>query len=89
MNIEKQNEANSTFLYPCIHASLYSCFSPNKPNSVYLYTCAPVYLIHVHPVNPVKNIILQNKANLIRRVYVESRHPVHPRGTKAGRACQF
>jgi len=27
-----QNKAISTFLYTCIHVSLYSCLLPNKPN---------------------------------------------------------
>ncbi|MEN6309774.1 MAG: hypothetical protein ABFD91_18665 [Anaerohalosphaeraceae bacterium] len=74
-----------------------------KPKHTYLYTYTPIYLHPVNSVNPVKNnnfsypsvssmaknMFLQNKANLIRRAYVESRHAVHPRGTKAGRACQF
>lgn len=28
----RQNKANSSFLYPCIPASLPSCFPPNEPN---------------------------------------------------------
>ncbi|HML73669.1 MAG TPA: hypothetical protein PKB02_04155 [Anaerohalosphaeraceae bacterium] len=30
--MNKRNEPNSTFLNPCILASVYSCFSPNEPN---------------------------------------------------------
>ena len=37
--------------------------SPNEPNFTYLYTYIPIYLYPVNPVNPVKNIILQNKPN--------------------------
>ncbi len=28
----RQNKANFAFLYPCIPASIHSCFPPNKPN---------------------------------------------------------
>ena len=34
MSTKFQNKPKSAFLYPCIPASVYSCFSPNEPNLV-------------------------------------------------------
>ncbi len=47
-----QNKPNSTFLNPCIPASVYSCSPPNEPNFIPSYPSVA------------KNRILQNKANL-------------------------
>jgi|GEM_PF-1845088 len=49
-----RNEANSTFLYPCILAFLYSCFAPNKANFIPSYPSV---------LSVAKNMILQNKPN--------------------------
>ncbi|MEN6307056.1 MAG: hypothetical protein ABFD91_04800, partial [Anaerohalosphaeraceae bacterium] len=57
-----KNKPNSTFLYPCILASVHSCYSPNEPNlsqagSSKLEAVSPNEPIYpVHPVNPVKNM---------------------------------
>ncbi|HML74503.1 MAG TPA: hypothetical protein PKB02_08390, partial [Anaerohalosphaeraceae bacterium] len=85
-----KNKPNSTFLNPCILASLYSCFSPNEANlqeagsrqleafplneanfTLFLVLLPfPLYLFTFQlndpncPVNPVKKIFMQNKANL-------------------------
>jgi len=40
----RQNKAKSAFLYPCIPASLYSCFSPNKPNFTIFHVLLPFAL---------------------------------------------
>jgi len=47
-----QNKPNSTFLNPCIHASLYSCISPNEPNFFRRAYVELHYLVRPHGIEP-------------------------------------
>jgi hypothetical protein len=57
-NHEKRNEPN----FQEAGSRQIEAFSPKKPKHTYLYAYISMYLYPVHPVNPVKKIILQNEA---------------------------